>query len=80
MTNRFDAARLQPMLIVAAFAACVLAALLLLVSGRAASGQAERRELTASLAASSRGPKWPMLNSPSSQSSCTGCSQRTRRP
>ena len=54
MTNRFDAARLQPMLIVAAFAACVLAALVLLVSGRAAGGQAERRELTASLAALSQ--------------------------
>jgi twitching motility protein PilJ len=54
MTNRFDAARLQPLLIVAAFAACVLAALLLLLSGRAAGGQAERRELTASLAALSQ--------------------------
>ena len=54
MTNRFDAARLQPMLIVAAFAACVLAALVLLLSGRAAGGQAERRELTASLAALSQ--------------------------
>ena len=44
MTNRFDAARLQPLLIVIAFVATVIAALVLLLAGRGAGQQAEARE------------------------------------
>jgi twitching motility protein PilJ len=49
MTNRFDAARLQPMLIVIAFVATVIAALALLLAGRTADRQAELREQVAAL-------------------------------
>ena len=44
MTNRFDAARLQPLLLGVAFAAAVLAALSLLLSGRAIEQQSQLRE------------------------------------
>ncbi len=54
MTNRFDAARLQPMLIAIALVATVIAALALLVSGRTATQQAELREQAAALAALSQ--------------------------
>ena len=54
MTNRFDAARLQPMLIAIALVATVIAALALLVSGRAATQQTELREQAAALAALSQ--------------------------
>jgi twitching motility protein PilJ len=50
MTNRFDAARLQPILIAIAFGATVIAALLLLVAGRSAGQQAEDRHQAATLA------------------------------
>jgi twitching motility protein PilJ len=44
MTNRFDAARLQPLLLGVAFAAAVLAALALVLSGRAVQQQSQLRE------------------------------------
>ena len=49
MTNRFDAARLQPLLIGIALVATLVAALLLLFSGRTAGRQAELREQVAAL-------------------------------
>ena len=54
MINRLDAARLQPTLIAVALVATVIAAILLLVSGRTAREEAERREHVASLAALSQ--------------------------
>jgi len=51
MTNRFDAARLQPLLIVIALVAAVIAALVLLLAGRGAGQQAEAREQAVTLAA-----------------------------
>jgi twitching motility protein PilJ len=54
MTNRFDAARLQPVLIVIAFVATVVAALVLLFSGRSSGQQAELRESAAALSALSQ--------------------------
>jgi twitching motility protein PilJ len=51
MTNRFDAARLQPLLIVIALVATVIAALVLLLAGRGAGRQAEAREQAVTLAA-----------------------------
>ena len=44
MINRFDAARLQPVLLGVALAAAVLAALALLLSGRAMQQQTQLRE------------------------------------
>jgi len=49
MTNRFDAARLQPLLIVIALVATVIAALALLLAGRTADRRAEQREQVAAL-------------------------------
>ncbi len=54
MTNRFDAARLQPLLIGIALVATLVAALLLLFSGRTAGRQAELREQVAALSALSQ--------------------------
>jgi len=51
MTNRFDAARLQPLLIAIALVATVIAALVLLLAGRGAGQQAQAREQAATLAA-----------------------------
>jgi twitching motility protein PilJ len=51
MTNRFDAARLQPLLIVIALVATVIAALVLLLAGRGAGEQARAREQAATLGA-----------------------------
>ncbi len=50
MTNRFDAARLQPALITVALVATVIAALLLLLAGRTAGQQSGAREQAAALA------------------------------
>src|SRR5215208_1415143 len=49
MSNRFDAARLQPVLLGVALAAAVLAALALLLSGRAMQQQLQLREHVAAL-------------------------------
>ena len=51
MTNRLDAARLQPVLLGVALAAAVLAALALLLSGRTMQQQTQLREHVADLTA-----------------------------
>ena len=51
MTNRFDAARLQPLLIAIALVAAVIAAIVLLLAGRGAGEQAAVREQAVTLAA-----------------------------
>ena len=51
MTNRFDAARLQPLLIAIALVATVIAAIVLLLAGRGAGEQAAQREQAVTLAA-----------------------------
>jgi twitching motility protein PilJ len=54
MTNRFDASRLQPTLIVVALVAAVLAALALLLSGRASQEQSQHSQHAATLASLSQ--------------------------
>jgi len=54
MTNRFDAARLQPMLIAVALVAALLAAVVLVVAGRGAGQQAGLRAHAVELAALSQ--------------------------
>jgi hypothetical protein len=50
MTNRFDAARLQPLLIAVALVATLVAAAALLIAGSSAGRQAELREQVTALA------------------------------